>query len=584
MSVNLVSEEDLRSLLRPFQTDAAQFEADVMARLQVVSQRQVDDPLAGVSRLFRSAAAYLPLAVLPGCKATNVLPLGFAGQCLGILAFPAISLFVLIGATVLSLLKISQVRTSTDESMNAPLPEQEAIRQWWYDNKRGAVAVFLVSLGLAFVGATWILFLAYIVSFGILLIVLTSLAKRGLGNRHVVGVSCGMGLMFLGQLAAFPEIGSREIHFLDQSLITAVLMIGALLLIMIGRLNCTLNDYARSLRWPLGLLTAAIVVPIVTWMSSSIIWPVSQDQIRKYVEGFDHALYQAVSWERWEIVTERAQQTQTDLDLTRPRRLFEQEIEGAQNPFVLGTGIRTGLMSIDQSHRLKDYQRRLRSLVDVSDGLPPLQITSVEQLDWVIRTAIAQKDLTPREQNLLAQRLRVTLEKQLSEDSYVTLKTLLCVTRLLDLVDHPSSCDPFKERVHQLLKRFHTTHGGGFQFAGGFKTYLNWEGGAWLQQPGSLESTASAIGLMERYGAPEGLDWNWVRAFLRPSSYRRPDDRLIAASLLERLDHVPGITRPTWMEWLYFERTLLAAVLLVGLSLFATLIQPNGQRSALKQA
>ena len=544
MSVNLVSEEDLRSLLRPFQTDAAQFEADVMARLQVVSQRQVDDPLAGVSRLFRSAAAYLPLVVLPGCKATNVLPLGFAGQCLGILAFPAISLFFLIGATVLSLLKISQVRTSTEESGNAPLPEQEAIRQWWYDNKRGAVAVFLVSLGLAFVGATWILFLAYIVSFGILLIALTSLAKRGLGNRHVVGVSCGMGLMFLGQLASFPEIGSREIHFLDQSLISAVLMTGAFLLIMIGHLNCARNDFAKALRWPLGLLTAAIVVPLVTWMSSSIIWPVSHNQIRKYVEGF----------------------------------------ERAQNPFILGTGIRTGLMSSDQSHRLKNYQRSLRSLVDVSDGLPPLQITSIEQLDWVIRTAIAQKDLTLREQNLLAQRLQVTLEKQLSEDSYVTLKTLLCVTRLLDLVDHPSSCDPFKERVHQLLKRFHTTHGGGFQFAGGFKTYLNWEGGAWLQQPGSLESTASAIGLMERYGAPEGLDWNWVRAFLRPSSYRRPDDKWIAASLLERLDHVPGITRPTWMEWLYFERTLLAAVLLVGLSLFATLIQPNRQRSALKQA
>ncbi|MEI8381300.1 MAG: hypothetical protein WCJ09_14325 [Planctomycetota bacterium] len=577
MAVNLVSEEDLRTLLRPYCADAGRFEAGVLARLHVASQRRVDDPLAGGSWLLRSAAAYLPLAVLSGCNATNVGPVGFVGKCLGLLAFPAISLFFLIGATTLTLLKIGSIRTTADETVGSPLPAQEAIHQWWRDNKWGALGVFVVSLGLALVGATWILFLAYIISFGILLFVLASLAKRGLGNRYIVGESCGMGLMFLGQLAAFPEIGSREIHFLDQSLIAAVFIGGAFLLLEIGRFHRPSKDLRKASLWPLTLVTGFIVLPLVGWMASSTIWPATQTRIRSYIEGFDHAPYQTVSWERWGIVADWAQRSQADLDLTRPRQLFAQEVAGSQNPFILGTGVRLGLLAKDQTSKLKDYHRQLRFLVDEPPvGLKPQIITSVEQSDWIIRLAVEQGDLTSREQDFLAQRLVATLEYYHSENSVVTLKELLCTTKLLDVVKHPMDCDPFRERVHQLLKRLHTTDGGGFQFAGGFKTYLNWDGGAWLPQPGSLESTAYAIELMEIYGVPEGIDWNWVRAFLRPSNYRLSDDKWVASTLLDRLNHVPGITRPTWIELMYYERTILAAILLVGLCLYATFIQQKG--------
>src|SRR6185436_13695152 len=92
---------------------------------------------------------------------------------------------------------------------------------------------------------------------------------------------------------------------------------------------------------------------------------------------------------------------------------------------------------------------------------------------------------------------------------------------------------------------------------------------------GSLESTAYAIELMEIYGVPGDFDLNWVRSFLRPSAYRISDDKWVAAASLDRLKHLPGVDRPTWLEVLYYERALLAAAVLVGLCIYATLSSPR---------
>ena len=61
---------------------------------------------------------------------------------------------------------------------------------WWRQHKLGAGAVYAVTLVLSLLGATWALFVLYIVSFGLLVYLLTSLAKLGLGNRQVIGQSC----------------------------------------------------------------------------------------------------------------------------------------------------------------------------------------------------------------------------------------------------------------------------------------------------------------------------------------------------------------------------------------------------------
>ena len=80
---------------------------------------------------------------------------------------------------------------------------------------------------------------------------------------------------------------------------------------------------------------------------------------------------------------------------------------------------------------------------------------------------------------------------------------------------------------------------------------------------------------MEIYGIPDDLDLNWVRSFLRPMWIRQSPEKWMAAVTLDRLNRLPGVTQPTWLETMYYERSLLAAVVLVGLCIYATLSSPK---------
>ena len=159
-----------------------------------------------------SAAALLPLEVIAAGQmpaALNLVPATGAYKLLSYVAFPAISLFVLLGATVFSIFKIRRIR---DENSSVPVHEKgllDSTGQWWHDNKWGAWSVFAASLAMAWFGATWLLFLCYIVSLGLLIFVLTSLARIGLGNRLMVCQSCVIGLALLGQLAGFAGMATR---------------------------------------------------------------------------------------------------------------------------------------------------------------------------------------------------------------------------------------------------------------------------------------------------------------------------------------------------------------------------------------
>jgi len=120
-----------------------------------------------------------------------------------------------------------------------------------------------------------------------------------------------------------------------------------------------------------------------------------------------------------------------------------------------------------------------------------------------------------------------------------------------------------------LLRTFHSKKGGGFQVAGGFKDYSQEN-----VPVGSLEATSCAVKLMEFYGIPAELDLNWVRSYLRPIFTRGSPRKFMAAVTLDRLNRLPGVTAPTWLETLYYERSLHAAVVLIGLCIYAVLSSP----------
>ena len=239
--MTLVPEDDLRAALRAYRVDPSTFESAVRTRVSN-SLSHADHPLASLSPAQRSAAAFLPLEVLAAGKlpaaALKLAPGIGVGKLLSFVAFPAISLFVLAGAAVFSIFQIWRIR---DENSPAPVDEKtllDSTRQWWHDNKWGVWMVFAASLAMAWFGATWLLFLCYIVSLGLLIFVLTGLAKIGLGNRLVVCQSCVIGLALLGQLAGLAGIGDQDIHVVDQAVIVPLFFFGALVvaLIMVGSL------------------------------------------------------------------------------------------------------------------------------------------------------------------------------------------------------------------------------------------------------------------------------------------------------------------------------------------------------------
>jgi hypothetical protein len=254
-------------------------------------------------------------------------------------------------------------------------------------------------------------------------------------------------------------------------------------------------------------------------------------------------------------------------DLSRPRRLIAEEI-AAQEPtlsYILDIGFEFGLVGVDQVSQLKDYEERLRSVLDA----PASSRISPGNDDWVIRAAILRNDLTPAQRDHLATRLRENLKRSLTRKTPGTLNEPLRATQLLQVIGRPVDPTQYQADIHEMLRRFHSLTGGGFQRAGGFRPV-----DAEKSRMGDVAATSDAVGLMEFYGIPAGLDLNWVRSFLRPSATVTPE-KWMSAATLARLNQLSGMTRPSWLEILYYERSFLAAVILIGLCIYATVISPK---------
>ncbi len=238
---------------------------------------------------------------------------------------------------------------------------------------------------------------------------------------------------------------------------------------------------------------------------------------------------------------------------------------------MLGSAFRVGLVRSDQIDQLTDvirgYEARRHALLDGPQQVVVSQpILSLDQEDWIIRATVLRNELTPAERDILEKRLHVNLEEMVS-NPYRKIEDALRVTQLLEVIERPIDRDRYRGRVHNLLREFHTKNCGFFQDSGGFMMYLT-------VGAGDLQATAHAVELMQIYGVPDGIDLNWVRSFLRPRSLRFGDPQYIAAATLARLNHLSGVSQPTWLDYVYYERSLIMALLLVGLCIYATLSSP----------
>ncbi len=511
MSVDLIAEDELREALRPLRPDPVGFEAGVRERMRIEQALEETDHLRGLSPPARAAAALLPLQLLGGKVSAAGPPLSAAQKLVGYLAFPAISLFVLLGATVFGAVG---VRTASAEPVDESLDRkamQTATGNWWKSHKWGAAAVYALTLALMVSRFSGLLFALYILSIGLLVYVVNSLARVGLGNRLIIAQSCGLGLMLLGQCALSFGIGDGDIHFIDQRLVGVVLMLGGLGVLAGFQVG---GDFGQSRLERLAQRTAlaaaaVIIVPLVAWFASPLIWPATPQRIKAHVESFDAAPFGAVSWRKWEIVARWTVEAGLHPDLSSARRMLDAEIAGKQNAFILSYAFHVGLIQPDDIHLLRGLDSRRDGLLDQwSRGLEAAPILSLGQQDWVIRALVMQRRLNPQQRDDLAKRLHATMNA-LSPDTYDALHEALLVTQLLDVIGRPVDPAISGAKVHDLLRALHTTNWGGFQLAGGFMSSAN-------GRVSDEESTAYAVELMQTYGVPEGLDLDWVRSYVRP--------------------------------------------------------------------
>jgi hypothetical protein len=558
----MISEEELRLALSPHRVDPAEFESAVRVRLSDGSRR-ARDPLVTMPPLLRSAASLLPLDLLTSGQLTRnaaeSAPIaGAASKLLGYAAFPAISMFVLLGSAIFG---VATVRGIQSRSSARPMDEHElraATTRWWPSQWWGGSLIPLATLAAAWFGATWLLFLGYIVSTLLLLYVLKSFAKIGIGSRLVVGQSCMVGLALLSQTGIFSGIGDRDIHFVDQALLTPVFFVGEVAVALVS---------AGITRQRSRVLSLVPVLLLSIWVMNPILWPATTAGMRAYVESFDHAEFSSASWGQWERVASFVVTSKLDPDLSRPRRLAAEEIADHNKPElpnILNSALRLGLVRADQIDQLGNYKARLGSLLDAPASLR----IALGFDDWVIRAAVLRNELTPEQRDHLAQRLHATMRWSLTREQFRTLQDPLRATQLLEVVGRPVDPTQYRSEVHALLKRLQHGIGGSFRRAGGFMVFENLDAG-------DLDATSDAVELMEVYGVPEGLDLNWERSFLRPGFLQFSSQKWIAAAARDRLNRLPGATRPSWVDILYYERSFLAAVILVGLCLYATAISPK---------
>jgi hypothetical protein len=559
MPVNLISEDELRLALSPHRVDAEQFQAAVLERVNQGSAEEMD-PIMTLHPLLRAAASFLPLEVLTAGQASRnaVASLSIAGalsKLLGYVAFPAISLFLVLGSAFFGAAGIRKIHGAHGSQAIDQEALRERVKRWRHQHSWGSWLLVAATIALAWWGATWPMFLAYIASTLILLYILRSFARIGIGDRRIVGESCAGGLALLGQTAVFAGIGDQDIHLIDQALLLPLFFAGVLIVTVV--MSWGSHEGLPVLRTALFM---AFTLSVTAWFISPILWTTTPSRIYAYVESFDRAEFGYVSWRQWEIVSNWAIQSKPDLDLSRPRTLLAEEIANGEDPMILGSAFRAGLVDVDQIRQIKNYETKLGTLLKqpISDPLSPLDFN-----DWVIRAAVLRHDLTPEQRDYLVERLHVTLR-----DSRGSLQEPLLATQLLEVLGQPVDAALYRKDIQALLMRLHSKERGGFQRAGGFKANE-------IVRVGELEATSDAVRLMEIYGIPNDFDVNWVRSFLRPSFIRSSLEQRIAAVTLDRLNRLPGVARLSWYEAMYYERSFLAAVVLIGLCVYATAISPK---------
>lgn len=629
----LIDEDEIRAAMKPWRPNDEVFTAAVNARIDAKAsqsnevslqqdRRSEDRTASGNSAV---AASLPPIHLLLGATGLSSSKVSFAALSLvnkifAVLAMP-FACFLMVGLTVSGIMRINAAQNQQEDPVADDDKLAAATNAWWNRYGRFARLVFGVTLVAGFIGWTTPLLILLFGSGVVAVSLVVHLAKENLADRRAIGGSLVAGLGLVGQISGMFTRGVSE-HWLDQHLVTAVLFGGAFLIAaVIGpphfkQRSAGSHKRRRKLLFvPIGLgvvamgllayllnsatpfwgmlavvivfaaiqkmgiadrafhagfrITAVVIGLVVVGFLTQTLWrPLSTADVRSYAELFQDR--RAASWLTLLGPAVWLQESEVEYDRAIPRDSFERDLEteALPRPFMLTIGVRTGLLNPKSLLGTPEVNKQRESLFNRFSVDNP--ITSIEQYYYAVAAISMDPKLSDSDRDFLASRLMATWEYICGiEDRFLELDRVLMVTELLERLDRPVDLERRTKDVHRWLPQMQQLEARFFLRDGGFRRYsMSW--GC------DFRSTIAALQLMDRYGAPDSIDWGGLRSYLRPSSM---DRFLINESVLtkvgrDRLNALTDAPKPTVQGFLLREAPLWLAMLLVVLSVYATLSAP----------
>ncbi|QDS99600.1 hypothetical protein [Adhaeretor mobilis] len=565
----LVSESEIQNALRIHRPDGTEFKIAVHQRLEDLCEEAITkrDPRLQQKSLdwLSTAAAFIPFPLLAK-GAGGVLGKGvgangpWAAKFIGWLASGPLILFLSAGGFVLGFQRIrsAQRRSSTAEPSD-PATLRHSMSVWW--NAYGAIhiAICVAATVLMWLGYTIPLLIVFIFYGAAIVVLVTKLGKEGFIDRATLAAGIASALMLFGQLVSVIAQLSRGTFLLDQSLASAIMCLGACIIALCGVL---------VVRHPLQRITAVFsAIPLLLLAAlygSSTLFPITPRDVQEYVESTEVDRFGSATWQQWAIAAGWLRDTKQPFDPTRPLELFEKELIGKQNPYVMTSAFRGGLVDLAAAKKLVPHEKPRESLVH--PRLRGTRLLSIKQKAAEVLALEQLGHLTLEDRVVLADRLITTINHAV-EDDHGNLVDVLIATQLLSAIGHLDATFQVRKSVRGMIVKFQRLDRQKLSLrAGGFSRYRTTDFGDEF-------ATAVAVELMQTYGVPDEVDALALRSFLRPKAtdWLNRHGAILRVVAFWRFDSLPDTPRLTLWDYLQCEHVIGMAFLAVLLSFTAVL-------------
>ncbi len=578
----LLDERELREALRPARPEPDDFARRLSERIGELEEREEEKraKFFHAPRGLQWAASLLPPGVLP----TAVLFSGAAGKKLSLKFLPALAAMPAISVGMILLTFVGALRAafrrSPDGTRAPATPADEVMRAWWERNRWYAILSVVLLLGLIAVKHTETVVVALLASMLVAGLLTAELARNGLIQRRAVGRMAvglvgGLGFYSLGLH------GFLDLHGVRGYAINGVLIAGAAVCAWLSGLT-GLEAIRRRIADPIpmkhpdrvtlfclrcmsvAIATVSLVfAALLLWTAVATVLPnpPRRSELVEYVQGFAPDA-NGKSLELYGRVAARLEED------GQPWPRFPASVgkPPSEDPDALAVWFARSPARMEELADSFDLQAVLARPTFATGSLEAPSL-----LAW-----IRLERGTDEERDALARKLIASLPEA---EEYRALSTTRSIASRLEELGRLAELDGERDRIHDMLREGWLAQG---QDGAGFVPSAEFKGRRFLPPPPRADgsTTADAIWLMGRFGVPEEIDLERLRAGIE---IRRMDALALGSldtegSVLSGLSHLDlqdFYSRSTWTTYFIDRRYMLGALLLVTLCLILVASAPR---------